>query len=96
MWNEIKSFFVSTRKSSRDEAKGRLHLVLAHDRAGIEGGKLQELRVLYLYQLFAPSRRSRHLAYQPVHVPSSKHRPGGRKKGVRARPNRGRDEFATP
>ena len=44
MWNEIKSFFVSTRKSSRDEAKGRLHLVLAHDRAGIEGGKLQELR----------------------------------------------------
>lgn len=44
MWNEIKSFFVSTRKSSREEAKGRLHLVLAHDRAGIEGGKLQELR----------------------------------------------------
>ncbi|HTE51199.1 MAG TPA: cell division topological specificity factor MinE [Kofleriaceae bacterium] len=44
MWNEIKSFFVSTRRSSRDEAKGRLHLVLAHDRAGIDGARLQELR----------------------------------------------------
>lgn len=44
MWNEIKKLFVSTRRSSREEAKGRLHLVLAHDRAGIEGAKLQELR----------------------------------------------------
>ena len=44
MWNEIKNFFVSARRSTRDEAKGRLHLVLAHDRAGIEGAKLQELR----------------------------------------------------
>jgi cell division topological specificity factor len=44
MWNEIKSFFVTVRRSSREEAKGRLHLVLAHDRAGIEGAKLQELR----------------------------------------------------
>jgi cell division topological specificity factor len=44
MWNEIKNFFVGTRRSSREEAKGRLHLVLAHDRAGIDGAKLQELR----------------------------------------------------
>lgn len=43
MWNEIKGFF-GGRRSSRDEAKGRLHLVLAHDRAGIEGAKLQEMR----------------------------------------------------
>jgi cell division topological specificity factor len=44
MWNEIKSFFVSARRTSREEAKGRLHLVIAHDRAGIDGAKLQELR----------------------------------------------------
>ena len=43
MWNEIKTFFTARRGSS-DEAKGRLHLVLAHDRAGIEGATLQELR----------------------------------------------------
>jgi cell division topological specificity factor len=43
MWNEIKGFFAA-RRGSRDEAKGRLHLVLAHDRAGIEGARLQELR----------------------------------------------------
>ena len=42
MWNNIKSIF--TGKSSRDVAKGRLHLVLAHDRTGLEGGKLQEMR----------------------------------------------------
>ncbi len=42
MWNNIKSLF--TGKSSRDVAKGRLHLVLAHDRTGLEGGKLQEMR----------------------------------------------------
>jgi cell division topological specificity factor len=42
MWNEIKSFFAG--KSSRDVAKGRLHLVLAHDRTGLEGGRLQEMR----------------------------------------------------
>jgi len=29
---------------SREVAKGRLHLVLAHDRVGLEGGKLQEMR----------------------------------------------------
>ncbi len=44
MWNQIKSLFTSARGSSREEAKGRLHLVLASDRAGIEGAKLQELR----------------------------------------------------
>lgn len=44
MWNEIKSFFVGVRRSSREEAKGRLHLVLAHDRAGLDGAVLQELR----------------------------------------------------
>lgn len=32
------------KQSSREVAKGRLHLVLAHDRAGLEGGKLQEMR----------------------------------------------------
>ncbi len=42
MWNGIKSFF--TGKSSREVAKGRLHLVLAHDRTGLEGGRLQEMR----------------------------------------------------
>lgn len=42
MWTNIKSLF--TGKSSRDVAKGRLHLVLAHDRTGLEGGKLQEMR----------------------------------------------------
>lgn len=43
MWNGIKGFF-GGRRSSREEAKGRLHLVLAHDRAGLEGAKLQEMR----------------------------------------------------
>lgn len=43
MWNDIKGYF-ARRRSSSAEAKGRLHLVLAHDRAGIEGAKLQELR----------------------------------------------------
>ena len=43
MWNEIKGIFAG-RKSSRDQAKGRLHLVLAHDRTGLDGAKLQELR----------------------------------------------------
>ena len=42
MWNNIKSFFSG--KSSREVAKGRLHLVLAQDRTGLEGGRLQELR----------------------------------------------------
>jgi cell division topological specificity factor len=42
MWNGIKNLFSG--KSSRDVAKGRLHLVLAHDRTGLEGGKLQAMR----------------------------------------------------
>jgi cell division topological specificity factor len=42
MWNGIKTFFSG--KSSREVAKGRLHLVLAHDRTGLEGGRLQEMR----------------------------------------------------
>ena len=42
MWNGIKTLF--TGKSSREVAKGRLHLVLAHDRTGLEGGRLQEMR----------------------------------------------------
>ena len=42
MWNGIKGLL--TGKSSREVAKGRLHLVLAHDRTGLEGGRLQEMR----------------------------------------------------
>ncbi len=42
MWHSIKNF-VTGRRSS-DVAKGRLHLVLAHDRSGLEGGRLQEMR----------------------------------------------------
>ena len=43
MWNQIRSFFFY--KSSSDVAKGRLHLVLAHDRTGLEGGRLQQMRM---------------------------------------------------
>jgi cell division topological specificity factor len=42
MWNGIKSFFSG--KASSEVAKGRLHLVLAHDRTGLDGGRLQEMR----------------------------------------------------
>lgn len=42
MWQNIKGFF--TGKASSQVAKGRLHLVLAHDRTGLDGGKLQEMR----------------------------------------------------
>lgn len=42
MWNNIRSFLSG--KTSREVAKGRLHLVLAHDRTGLEGGRLQEMR----------------------------------------------------
>ena len=42
MWENLKSLFIG--KPSRDVAKGRLHLVLAHDRTGLDGGRLQEMR----------------------------------------------------
>jgi len=42
MWDKFTSFF--WQKSSRDVAKGRLHLVLAQDRTGLEGARLQEMR----------------------------------------------------
>jgi cell division topological specificity factor len=42
MWENIKNLFIG--KPTRDVAKGRLHLVLAHDRTGLDGGRLQEMR----------------------------------------------------
>jgi len=42
MLNGIKNFLTGRRSS--EVAKGRLHLVLAHDRSGLEGGRLQEMR----------------------------------------------------
>jgi cell division topological specificity factor len=42
MWNNLRNMF--TGKSSREVAKGRLQLVLAHDRTGLEGGRLKEMR----------------------------------------------------
>lgn len=41
MWNIFRG---KLKSKSREVAKGRLHLVLAHDRVGLEGGKLQEMR----------------------------------------------------
>lgn len=43
VWNDIKGF-LSGKRSSKDVAKGRLHLVLAHDRTGLDGAKLQAMR----------------------------------------------------
>jgi cell division topological specificity factor len=42
MWENIKNLFIG--KPTREVAKGRLHLVLAHDRTGLDGGRLQEMR----------------------------------------------------
>jgi cell division topological specificity factor len=42
MWNSVKSLLGGPR--SAREAKGRLHLVLAHDRCGLDGARLHELR----------------------------------------------------
>jgi len=44
MWNGLKGLFSSGPKTSRDQAKGRLHLVLAQDRSGLDGAKLQDMR----------------------------------------------------
>ncbi|TPV96526.1 MAG: cell division topological specificity factor MinE [Myxococcales bacterium FL481] len=43
MWEGLKDLLTG-RRSSSEQAKGRLHLVLAHDRAGLDGGKLHDLR----------------------------------------------------
>ena len=43
LWSDLRTLF-SRKPTSGEEAKGRLHLVLAHDRTGLDGGKLQELR----------------------------------------------------
>jgi cell division topological specificity factor len=43
MWNQIKTLFKGA-TSSRAVAKGRLHLVLAYDRTGLDGAHLQEMR----------------------------------------------------
>jgi len=42
MWQGFKNLFVT--RPTREVAKGRLHLVLAHDRSGLDGGRLQEMR----------------------------------------------------
>ncbi|HEX7702579.1 MAG TPA: cell division topological specificity factor MinE [Kofleriaceae bacterium] len=42
MWQNIKTFFGA--KPTSQVAKGRLHLVLAHDRTGLDGARLQEMR----------------------------------------------------
>jgi cell division topological specificity factor len=42
MWQSFKSLFIGT--PTREVAKGRLHLVHAHDRTGLDGGRLQEMR----------------------------------------------------
>jgi len=42
MWNNLKNLIYG--KSSSSVAKGRLHLVLAQDRTGLDGGRLQEMR----------------------------------------------------
>jgi cell division topological specificity factor len=42
MWQGFKNLFIG--KPTREVAKGRLHLVLAHDRTGLDGGRLQEMR----------------------------------------------------
>ena len=43
MWNQIKSL-LGVGQSSRELAKGRLHLVLAYDRTGLDGSTMQEMR----------------------------------------------------
>lgn len=43
MWKQISNFFTG-KGASRETAKGRLQLVLAHDRTGLDGARLQEMR----------------------------------------------------
>jgi cell division topological specificity factor MinE len=43
MWN-VKTLFNDKRSRSRDIASGRLQEVLAQDRVGLEGARLQELQ----------------------------------------------------
>ena len=43
MWKSIQNFILG-RPPSRETAKGRLQLVLAHDRTGLDGARLQDLR----------------------------------------------------
>jgi len=43
MWTNLKNMLGYGRSSS-EVAKGRLHLVLAHDRTGLEGARLQAMR----------------------------------------------------
>ena len=43
MWTNLKNMLGYGRSSS-EVAKGRLHLVLAHDRTGLEGARLQQMR----------------------------------------------------
>jgi len=43
MWTNLKNLLGYGRSTS-EVAKGRLHLVLAHDRTGLEGARLQQMR----------------------------------------------------
>ena len=43
MWKQLSNLFTG-RSASRETAKGRLKLVLAHDRTGLDGARLQEMR----------------------------------------------------
>lgn len=43
MWYELKKLLGGS-DSSREAAKGRLHSVLAHDRTGLDGARMLELR----------------------------------------------------